>query len=359
MSKKSRIAVGLSGGVDSAVAASLLCDAGHDVVGVIMTIWDGRAMATEAHRHACYGPGEKQDVEDARGVADKLGIPFVVVDLADAYNTQILDPCRDAYAAGLTPNPCVHCNAAMKFGLIPQRLRDCGEQVDGFATGHYALVEKDEERGRWLLKKGKDPRKEQSYFLSRLTQEQLSTTVLPLGRMEKSQVREIAAAHGFSVAEKEESQDFAAGGYQSLFCGDARPGPIVDQDGRELGQHQGIEYFTIGQRRGLGIAHSQRLYVTGLDPEQNAVVVGPVEKLIGTELTAGRLNWISIDGLTGPMSVEAKIRYRHSGSRATAEPCGEDRVRVRFDEPQQAITPGQAVVLYDGDSVVCGGVIER
>jgi len=352
-----KLAVGLSGGVDSAVAAALLLDSGHDLVAVTMKIWDGRPMP-ESTRHACYGPGEEEDIEDAGRVAEHLGIPFHVVDLVESYNACVLDFCRSQYQSGKTPNPCVHCNAAIKFGGIPSALRAQGVAVDGLATGHYARVEYDDQRQRYLLRKGTDASKDQSYFLYRLGQEQLAGAHFPLGSWNKSDVRADAERRGLPVADKAESQDFVDGGYRAIFGGETRPGSILDEQGNVLGEHQGVHLYTIGQRRGLGIAHEHRLYVTDLDAERNVVTVGPVDSLSASELVADTLTWISVERLEQPLRAAVRIRYRHTESPALVEPISEETVRVIFDQPQQAITPGQAVVIYDGDVVVGGGLIQ-
>ncbi len=356
---RQRVAVGLSGGVDSAVAAALLGKAGYDVVGVTMRIWDGRPMAEESHRHACYGPGESEDIEDATQICELLQIPLHVVDLAADYSERVLGPCAQQYASGSTPNPCIQCNARVKFELIPARLRELGIAVEHFATGHYVRVEHDAQRSRHLLRKGRDAAKDQSYFLYRLTQEQLASALFPLGDRLKAEVRELARELGLPVAEKAESQDFISGSYRQLFGADSTPGPITDRDGRVLGEHRGIHLYTIGQRKGLGIAHSVPLYVTAIDEKQNAIVVGTDEQLFRTELVAEDVNWIAVAGIDAPTRLAARIRYRHREQPATLSPLDGDRVQVRFDEPQRAITPGQSVVFYDGEVVVGGGIIAK
>jgi tRNA-uridine 2-sulfurtransferase len=353
-----RVAAGLSGGVDSAVAAALLQEAGYDVIGVTMRIWDGRPLPVKAVRHGCYGPGEEEDVADAAQVAAFLKIPFHVVDLAREYNAEILNYCSRQYCAGKTPNPCVLCNRTMKFERIPAWLRSRGIAIEYFATGHYATIEHDAARGRYLLKKGRDLEKDQSYFLYLLTQEHLAATLFPLGSYRKAEVRGIAARLGLPVAQKPESQDFVAGGYHALFECPPRPGPILDTEGKVLGEHQGIHRYTIGQRRGLGACGTPR-YVIAIDEKRNAVIVGTADRLSSTGLVASALNWIAIERLAEPMRVKARIRYRHEESDALVEPREDGSVAVTFQRPQRAVTPGQAVVFYDGDRVVGGGTIER
>jgi tRNA-specific 2-thiouridylase len=370
-----RVAVGLSGGVDSAMAAALLKEAGHTVIGAIMRTWDGRRMADEPGRHGCYGPGEVEDVDAAERIAAHLDVPVHVLDLSGEYNTLVLDRCTGQYLAGLTPNPCVHCNRVMKFELIPARLRRMGIAFDRFATGHYAMVEQDATSGRFLLRRGRDRDKDQSYFLYQLTQDLLAQTLLPLGPYTKAEIRSRAADLELPVADKPESQDFVSGGYGALFTSPGRPGPILDEDGRQLGGHRGIEHYTVGQRRGLNISHTEPLYVLAIDERRNAIIVGPEHRLLRSDLEAVELNWIAIPELREPLRVQARIRYRHVPAPATVSPAtvspatvspagtvsavGTGRVEVRFDEPQRAIAPGQAVVFYDGDLMVGGGIIAK
>jgi tRNA-uridine 2-sulfurtransferase len=354
-----RVVVGLSGGVDSAMAAALLKEARHTVIGAIMRIWDGRPMADEPARHGCYGPGEVEDVAEAERIAAHLGIPLHIIDLSREYTALVLEQCTRQYLAGLTPNPCVHCNRLMKFELIPARLREMGVAFDGFATGHYAIVDHDEASGRYRLRRGIDRDKDQSYFLYQLTQKQLARTLLPLGPYTKAEIRRRAAALGLPVAERPESQDFVSGGYASIFSNPSQPGPILGEDGRRLGEHRGIEHYTVGQRRGLDIAHTEPLYVLAIDDVRNAVIVGPGDRLLRSELEAGELNWIAIPELREQLRVQARIRYRHAPAAATVAPAGGGRAAVHFDEPQRAIAPGQAVVFYDGDLVVGGGIIAK
>ena len=353
-----RVAVGLSGGVDSSVAAALLVQAGHAVLGAAMKTWDGRPSATGTGRHGCYGPGEEADIADAARVAAHLGIPFHILDLSREFTSEVLADFSRQYRSGLTPNPCVRCNRYVKFGLIPARLKAAGIPFDAFATGHYATIDTDPLRARHILKRGADRRKDQSYFLYLLTQDQLSSTIFPLGDRTKSEVRRIARDLGLPVAERPESQDFYEGRHADLFEQPARPGPILSPDGEILGQHRGIHRYTIGQRRGLG-AHRAPLYVLDIDPGRDAVIAGPEDRLMTAELTAGSLNWIAFETLTAPIQVKAQIRYRHVASDAVVLPRDDARVDVRFSAPQRAVTPGQAVVFYDGDAVLGGGTIER
>jgi len=348
----------MSGGVDSSVAAALLKRQGHDVVGVTMKIWDGESLPEKTAHGCCYGP-ENEDIEDARRVAEALGIPFHVFDLRREYRDEVLAYVRREYTAGRTPNPCVKCNRRVKLDSLVEKAREAGIRFEFVATGHYARAERDETTGRCLLKKATDATKDQSYFLYSLSQEQLARSVFPLGDCTKKQVRRLATDFRLSVHDKPESQDFAAGGYGSLVGASARPGPIVDTQGNALGRHRGIPFYTVGQRRGLGVAAHQALYVIEIDAERNAVVVGSKDQVYHDELECSELNWMAIQRLEGPIQARARIRYSHKEAEATVSPLGENRAKVKFSEPQMAITPGQAVVFYEGDIVLGGGTIDR
>ena len=352
-----KVAAAMSGGVDSSVAAALLKERGYQVTGITMKIWDGEYSPERIRRHGCYGPGEAEDIEDARRVARTLGIDFCVFDLAHEYRREVLDYFYHEYRSGRTPNPCLRCNRTVKFGALLDRARESGLQFDYFATGHYARVEHDRIRHRYLLKKAVDPGKDQSYFLCFLSQEQLAISLFPVGNYTKEEVREMASEFGLAVRDKPESQDFVAGGYASLL-GAGKPGPILDKDRNILGEHRGIQLYTIGQRKGLGISAREPLYVTNIDAAENAIIVGNRDELYRDGLTACGLNWIAIEGLDGPVKVRARIRNAHKEADAVVLPLGRDRVSVQFEEPQMAITPGQAVVFYDGDIVIGGGTIE-
>ncbi|MBI4284773.1 MAG: tRNA 2-thiouridine(34) synthase MnmA [Chloroflexi bacterium] len=349
----------MSGGVDSSVAAALLKEQGHEVIGVNMRIWAGDAPAGPAKRHGCYGPGEVEDEADASRVAEVLDIPFYVFDLKQQYQTTVLDYfCRE-YLSGKTPNPCVVCNRHLKFDALVRSARASGLEFDYFATGHYARVAYEESRRRYLLKKGRDLKKDQSYLLFTLSQEQLARTTFPLGDYTKAEVRQLALRFGLGVASKPESQNFVEGGYAALLAAEARPGPIFDRQGNRLGEHSGVPFYTIGQRRGLGIASAAPLYVTAIDAERNAITVGSRDEIYTDELIATGLNWIAIERLAETVRARARIRYQHREAEASLTPLEENRASVRFSEPQMAITPGQAVVFYDDDTVLGGGIIER
>lgn len=353
-----RICVAMSGGVDSSVAALLLRQEGHQLSGVNLRMFHNEDLGESREKTCC----SLTDAEDAAQVARRLGFPFYVFDFAPVFRDTVIRDFIEAYQRGRTPNPCVECNRAVKFGALLDRVRVLGN--DFLATGHYARVERDGASGRYLLKRGVDRSKDQSYFLYMLTQDQLAHTLFPLGGLHKTQVREIAEAHGLATARKHDSQDicFVPDGKYADFiertCGQpAEAGPFLDQEGRELGQHKGLIRYTRGQHKGLGISTEEPLYVLEKDVERNAIRLGPDSALWSRELTAEEVNWISIPELTGPMAVTAKTRYSQREAAAMAEPLSGGRVRVLFEEPQRAVTAGQAVVLYDGENVVGGGTI--
>ncbi len=359
MTRKQRVVVGLSGGVDSSVAAGLLQAQGFEVIGAMMKIWDGRPLPAEKSGHSCYGPGETEDIKDAQKVADALGIPLQVVDLSADYNAEVLEPFCKQYLCGRTPNPCVICNHKMKFGRLVSKIRASGIEFDYFATGHYARGGHDETSKRFLLRKAADEKKDQSYFLYHLSQDQLKMTLFPLGDMTKEEVRKLAREYRLEVALKKESQDFIAGNdYSVLFKEGREPGPILDEAGRELGRHQGIIFYTIGQRKGLRVSSSDPLYVLAIEPEKNAVIVGPEERLYADELIVCDLNWVSIGEPSAPLQVQARIRQKHKEAPATLVPLGKEAL-VNFAQAQMSITPGQAIVFYDRELVLGGGTIKE
>jgi tRNA-uridine 2-sulfurtransferase len=356
-----RVVVGMSGGVDSSVAALLLRDAGHEVTGVTMSIYSGEPAAEGARppSDSCYGPGEARDIEDAAAVCAHLGIRHAVVDLRAEYRALVLDYARAEYQAGRTPNPCVLCNQRLKFGLMLSRLSaQEGASWDRLATGHYCRVVQAPDTGRWAIRRGADDAKDQSYFLCMLSQDQLSRLLFPLGGLEKPRVREIARAAGLPVHDRTESQDFAAGGYRAVLALPEHDGPIVDAEGREVGRHRGVWGFTVGQRRGLGVGGAGPLYVTGMDAQTNTVSVGPDAALFGSACTARAVNWAAVAEPSGPVRLAVKIRYRNPAAPATVHPLPGGDARVVFDEPQRAIARGQWAVFYDGDILVGGGVIQ-
>ncbi|MFC1992078.1 tRNA 2-thiouridine(34) synthase MnmA [Chloroflexota bacterium] len=355
---KVKVVVAMSGGVDSSVAAALLKEKGYQVSGVTMKIWGGETLSGEVSRHACYGPEEAEDIEDARKVSQILDIPFHVFDLRQEYKAQVLDYYLSEYLSGRTPNPCLICNRQLKFGDLVGKARESGVEFDYFATGHYAKVEYSREKGRYLLKKAADLSKDQSYFISSLTQEQLGSSLFPIGDYTKDEIRKMASKYGLAISSKAESQDFIAGDYRSL-VGAAQPGQILNTQGDILGEHRGISFYTIGQRKGLGIADKEPLYVIDIDSENNAITVGGKEEVYQDELTASGLNWIAVEKLEQPTMVKARIRNLHQEAEAEVTPIEGDRVYVKFDQPQLAITPGQTIVFYQEDIVLGEGTIEK
>ena len=356
-----RVVVALSGGVDSSVAAALLSKEGYQVIGVTMQLdpWDKQVFETDNHGRCC----QHEAVEDAKRVAYKLGILHYVMNFKNIFNQKVIaDFCRE-YSLGKTPNPCIRCNQYIKFDALLKRAKEF--DANFVATGHHARIEQNEASARYLLKKGADQRKDQSYFLYTLTQEQLGHILLPVGTVTKEQVREIARKLEIPVAAKPESQElcFIPDADYPKFIREfipqaVKPGPIVDKQGNIIGEHQGIIFYTIGQRKGLGIAAQKPLYITTIVHEHNAIVVGDKEEVYGTELIASGLNWISLTELKEPLTAKAKIRYQHNEAEAEITPVDTDKASVRFKEPQMAIAPGQAVVFYNGDTVIGGGTIE-
>lgn len=354
-----KTAVAMSGGVDSSAAALLLRQAGHDLVGVTLKLVDNNLAGLEGESTCC----SLDDVEDARAAARRLGIPHYVFNFTDCFQEAIVDPFVLSYETGLTPNPCVACNRAIKFGALLCRADELG--WGKIATGHYARLDFDAGTGRWLLKKAVHPEKDQSYVLAMLTQQQLSRALFPLGELSKEAVRAIVKQAGLPGAQKRESQDICFipdgdyGAFLRRHTGKDYPaGPFLYEDGTLLGWHKGIVDYTVGQRRGLGVSSGLgRLYVKSIIPEQNTVVLSVNEGLFARTLTADHLNLIPCARLDGPVRLRAKIRYRMAEQPCTVEQTGEDVIRLTFDQPQRAITPGQTVVLYDGDLVVGGATI--
>ena len=355
------VVVAMSGGVDSSVTAALLKENGYEVIGATMQIWPRGKQSPADSFSGCCG---MDAVTDAKKVAHKLGISHYVMDFRDVFAEKVIVDFYREYSLGRTPNPCIRCNQYIKFGTL---LDKAGALNAGFiATGHYARIERDRATLRYLLRKGVDPAKDQSYFLYALTQQQLSQTLLPLGVFNKDRIREMAGDLGLPVASKAESQEICFipdGDYADFLKAyipqAAEPGPIVDEQGKILGSHRGILSYTIGQRKGLGVATGEPYYVIALEPAANTVVVGSREATYGDELVASRLNWIAMDRLEQGITAKAKIRYHHREAEATITPLESDEVYIKFKEPQMAITPGQAVVFYDGDIVIGGGIIER
>jgi tRNA-specific 2-thiouridylase len=353
-----RILVAMSGGVDSSVAAALLVEQGYQVTGVTMKIWGGEPSQSPTAHHGCYGPEEAHDIEDAGAVARTLGIPFHVLDLTREYKAEVLDYFCSQYLSGRTPSPCVRCNQKIKFSALIKRAADSGLSFDRIASGHYARISRDSV-GRFLLKKAVDRSKDQTYFLTYLSQAQLSALTFPLGELTKKEVREIAVRFGLPVARKPDSQNFISGDYADMISVESRPGPILDCEGKELGRHLGIHLYTVGQRKGLALSTAEVLYVTAIDPARNAIIVGPRSEVFRREFQVGDLNWIAVEQLAGPRRLKTRIRSSHPEADALVTPAGDSLVEVAFDEPQMAITPGQVAVFYDSHVVVGGGVISR
>lgn len=345
MSKKKAL-IAMSGGVDSSVAALLTQEQGFDIAGMTLRLCEN---------------ADDSAIRDAADIAERLKIPFSVLDFREAFETEVIRRFIQSYEQGETPNPCVYCNRHIKFEKILQQALDNG--YDTVVTGHYAVIEKNPETGRYILKKSRDRKKDQSYMLYALTQEQLAHAYFPLGGLTKDEVRRMAAAHGFVNADRGDSQDICfipdgdyAGFIRSHSGKEPAPGNFVGTNGEVYGRHKGIIHYTVGQRKGLGLSFPQPMYVGGIDAGRNEVLLCRHEELFSTELTADQINFIAYE-IDGPVRVKAKIRYHHTEQPATVTRTGQDSISVVFDEPQRAVTKGQAVVLYDGDAVVGGGII--
>ena len=355
---KKKVVVGMSGGVDSSVAAYLLKEQGYDVIGVTMQIWQDEDRAIQEENGGCCGLSA---VDDARRVAADLGIPYYVMNFKKEFKRDVIDYFIEEYRQGRTPNPCIACNRYVKWESLLKRSLDIGAAY--IATGHYARIVK-LDNGRYTLMRSATLAKDQTYALYNLTQEQLSCTLMPVGEYSKDEIREIAETINLQVASKPDSQDicFVPDGDYASFIEETTgekvvPGNFVDLDGNILGQHKGIIHYTVGQRKGLGLSLGKPVFVLKIRPETNEVVIGDNEDALSYTLRANRINFMSVEDLEGDKRVFAKIRYNHKGAWCTVKKCGEDEILCTFEEPQRAITPGQAVVLYDGDYVFGGGTI--
>lgn len=353
-----KILIAMSGGVDSSVAAKLLCDAGNECIGYTMKLFDNCDAGLSRSRTCC----SLDDIEDARSVAFSLGMRYYVFNFKDDFREKVIKKFASAYLAGQTPNPCIDCNRYMKFDKLYERARLLG--CDKIATGHYARIEFDGEK--YMLKKARDESKDQSYVLYMLTQEQLAHTLFPLGELIKSETRAIAEASKLTNAQKPDSQDICfvpdgdyAAAIERLTGKTSAPGNFIDTDGNVLGTHRGITHYTIGQHRGLGLALPERRYVCKIDAGSGTVTLGSGTELYSREVLVRDFNWISGEAPSGPIRCSAKIRYRQPEQAANVEPLSENEALIRFDTPQRAVTPGQSAVLYDDGTVLGGGIIVR
>ena len=356
---KGKVVVGMSGGVDSSVAAYLLREQGYDVIGVTMQIWQDEEVETQSKNGGCCGLSA---VDDARAVAQKLEIPYYVMNFKKEFKENVIDYFVEAYLRGQTPNPCIACNRYVKWESLLQRSMEIG--ADYIATGHYARIEK-LPNGRYAITNSVTAAKDQTYALYNLTQHQLAHTLMPIGEYTKKEIREIAQRENLPVAHKPDSQEicFIPDNDYAAFIDKEAPGRVpergkfVTKDGTVLGEHQGITHYTIGQRKGLNLAMGHPVFVTKICPESNEVVIGEAEDVFGTTLLCDKLNWMGIEELTKPREVLAKIRYAHAGEKCVIEKAGEDCVKCSFHRPVRAITPGQAVVFYEDGHVLGGGTI--
>ncbi|HOK41505.1 MAG TPA: tRNA 2-thiouridine(34) synthase MnmA [bacterium] len=353
---KKKVLVGISGGIDSAFSAYLLKEQGYDVKTITMKIWNDE-FKTFNFKSACFGADEKDDLIMAKKIADFLNVPHYVIDLSVNFKNEVLEYFRKEYLSGRTPNPCILCNKKIKFSALIKSAENSNIEFDFFATGHYANIKFDEKSKRYLLYKGKDILKDQSYFLALLSQNQLAKLIFPLGNYTKDEVRNIVKKLKFPCAERKESQDFFSGDYAELI-GQTKKGKIVNiEDGKIMGEHNGIINYTVGQRQGLKISYKKPLYVIKIDDKKNIIYVGTEKFLYNDELIASNINWIAFDKLEKEIKAKARIRYKHKEAEAIITPLNENKIKVKFSESQRAITPGQFVVLYDNDFVLGGGII--
>lgn len=370
-----KILIGMSGGVDSSTVACMLKEQGHEVIGATMSIWDKNTVfkksensvfkndkngvfKKESHADSCFSPHEAEDIETVKEICKQLDIPYYVIDCSERYKKMVLDNFKAEYKSGRTPNPCVMCNSFIKFNALPEEAAAQGIVFDKFATGHYARIEYNSKSRRYEIIRGVDYSKDQSYFLYRLSQAQLSRVIMPLGAYTKNEVRKLAADYGLTVSEKPDSQDFYSGDINDILQNEPQTGNFVTTDGRILGQHKGIWNYTVGQRRGMGIAAERPLYVLGFNKEKNEVVVGFEEECERSGLIASDWCWSALEGLDHPLECEAKIRSSQQPNAVKVTPLADGKVEVLFYNRQKAVAAGQSVVLYHNDVVLGGGIIE-
>lgn len=356
---KKKVMVGMSGGVDSSVAAALLLDQGYEVTGATMKLWDGQEDHRDPGTRTCCSV---DDVEDARAVAASLEVPFYVLNMKSQFREKVVDPFVDSYLNGETPNPCMECNRHLKFQAMLDKALSLG--FDYIATGHYAIVEFDQTRGKYLLRKGLDPAKDQSYFLYMLTQEQLSRVVFPLGTMNKTEIRAYAAEHGMRVRNKPDSQDICFvenGKYQEFIRKESkqpiRSGNFLDLSGKVLGKHQGITAYTVGQRKGLGISSAAPLYVVGKNAAENTVILGAKSDTLRKEFLVRDVTYTFLEQPTEPFQAKVKVRYSSDEVEAMVYPLADRKARIELEKLHPFVAPGQAAVFYQGDLVLGGGTI--
>ncbi len=352
-----KIVIGMSGGVDSSVAAAILKKEGYNVIGITMQIWVARESTSNTVNTCC----SLASIEEAGRIAGEIGIPHYAIDTRGIFLDKVIENFCEEYSLGRTPNPCIRCNQFVKFDYLWEKACELGAEL--ISTGHYARIDRDKETGRYLLKKGFDMRKDQSYVLYVMSQKHLSHTILPIGNLNKEETRKIAEDLGLSVAKKPESQEICfipdedyPKFLKNIVPEKLGPGPIMDKEGRLLGQHSGLPFYTIGQRKGLGVAYTKPLYVVSIDTDRNALIVGEEEECYSREFVVKDLNWIALDGLQETLKVKVKIRSTMKEGDAAIIPVN-GNVRVEFESPQWAITPGQSAVFYEGDVVLGGGII--